>query len=106
MFGWVGLDTDDRPPRAGRTRRRAGRRTPMPMVYELQGEPVVHGICSIPLTRARICATCEVVLDQGFPVCPQCGSRRIDELTSWLARVTRSAGPATTVLDSRSGWPP
>jgi hypothetical protein len=54
MFGWVGLDTDDRSPRAGRTRRRAGRRTPMPMVYELQGERVVHGICSIPLTRADL----------------------------------------------------
>jgi hypothetical protein len=50
----VGLDTDDRPPRAGRTRGRAGRRIPMPMVYELHGEPVVHGICSIPLTPGTL----------------------------------------------------
>jgi hypothetical protein len=66
----------------------------MPMVYDLHGEPVVNGICPIPLPRARICASCEVVLEQGFAVCPRCGNRRIDELTGWLERIARATPPA------------
>jgi hypothetical protein len=70
----------------------------MPMVYDLNGEPVVDGICPIPLRRARICASCEVVLEQGFSVCPRCGRRRIEELTGWLERIVRATSLA--VLDT------
>lgn len=73
----------------------------MPMIYELHGEPTVHGICPIPLTRARICIACEVVLDQGFSVCPRCGNRRIDELTDWLGRINRAARPG--IVDPQPG---
>ncbi len=73
----------------------------MPMVYDLLGEPVVNGICPIPLRRARICASCEVVLEQGFSVCPRCGNGRIDELTGWLERIVRATSQAV-VDTSRS----
>jgi RNA polymerase subunit RPABC4/transcription elongation factor Spt4 len=66
----------------------------MPMVYDLHGEPVVHGICPIPLGRALICVSCEVVLEQGFWVCPRCGSRRIEQLTGWLEQIVRATSPA------------
>ena len=78
----------------------------MPMVYEYDGESVVHGLCFIPLARARICVSCEIVLDQDFSVCPRCGHRRIDDLAPWLTRIASAASPATTWVGPRSGSTP
>jgi len=78
----------------------------MPMVYERSAEQVVHAIAAIPLSRARICASCMVVLDQGFSVCPNCGGWRVEGLADWLAQITRYADEArTTIQPEPSGSP-
>lgn len=61
-------------------------------------EPRVLAVAWTPLSRTRVCVSCEAIFLDAYRACPACASEQVMPLARWLASV-RHGETGVVVMD-------